>query len=68
MEIEITVNGKKRMVGQGLSISNLLSSFNIVQTHVVVEINECAIDRDKYNSTTLNSGDTVEILQFVGGG
>jgi len=68
MEIEITVNGKKRTVAKTATVSTLLSSFNIVPTQVVVEINEDAVDRENYNSRTLNSGDTVEILQFVGGG
>jgi len=35
---------------------------------VAVELNRDIVQRDKWASTSLNSGDRLEIVHFVGGG
>ena len=66
--MEITVNGKKQNVGSGTSLSQLLEGLNLDAKRVVVERNLVAVLRDDYANIKLNDGDSLEIVQFVGGG
>ena len=39
-----------------------------INDDIVVEINEEIVDKTKYNETTIQDGDVVEIISFMGGG
>ena len=64
----IQINGEPQEVGGPLTISALLAQLNIDPRGVAVEHNLVVIKRDLYGSTIIGSGDTVEIVNFVGGG
>ncbi len=68
-ERTLTVNGSRRHVPAGSSVGGLLASLSLDPRGVVVELNGVILrDRDSLSSVSLNSGDAVEIVHFVGGG
>ena len=51
-----------------MSISELLAHLNIDPRRVAVEHNLDIIKRARYDTTIINEGDEVEVVNFVGGG
>jgi thiamine biosynthesis protein ThiS len=51
-----------------MSITALLATLDIDPRRVAVEHNLVVIKRAAYESTLVNEGDEVEIVNFVGGG
>ncbi len=49
-------------------MTQLLDEFGIRAGRVVVELNLNVLSRDAHETTVLQDGDKVEIIQFVGGG
>lgn len=67
-EIEIQVNGQSRRIGQGASVAHLLDQLEVDRRTVVVELNRQILRRSELNDIGLESGDRIELVQFVGGG
>ena len=66
--MKITLNGDPFEVAGPLTVSALLSQLEIDSRRVAVEHNLVVLKRALYDSTTINEGDHVEIVNFVGGG
>jgi thiamine biosynthesis protein ThiS len=63
------VNGEERTVAAGSTIGDLLRELSVSAETVVVEHNrEIVRDRSRLDSMVLATGDSVEIVHFVGGG
>lgn len=63
------VNGEERTVAAGSTIGDLLRELSVSAEAVVVEHNrEIVRDRSRLASMVLATGDSVEIVHFVGGG
>ena len=63
------VNGKESNLAEGLTISQLLIEQEVKMPEMVsVELNGRILKRSEFESTTLNEGDKVEFLYFMGGG
>lgn len=63
----IRINGEDRTVASS-TIEALLSELKLEGKKVAVELNKKIIRRDTYNETVITDGDSVEIVNFVGGG
>jgi len=66
--IEITVNGETHTIGSGSSISELVTSLDLTAGRLAVELNLSIVPRSAWAETTLQPGDKLEIVHFVGGG
>jgi thiamine biosynthesis protein ThiS len=66
--IEIVVNGQKQSAPAALDLHGLLAHLKIEPDRVAIELNREIVRRTLWNSTTIRSGDHLEIVQFVGGG
>jgi thiamine biosynthesis protein ThiS len=67
--LALTVNGDRRSVAPGTSLSAFLASLALDPRLVVIEHNRTILrDRDAYPSLVLQDGDVLEIVHFVGGG
>ncbi len=67
--MELIVNGKESNLTEGLTISQLLIEQEVKMPEMVsVELNGQILKRSEFESTTLNEGDKVEFLYFMGGG
>ena len=64
----ITVNGKKTEIPENLTVDELLLREGFRAERVVVEVNMKIVPRGGYKAARLRDGDSIEILQFVGGG
>lgn len=65
--MQVTVNGNSRQIEQ-TNVIGLLERFNIKNQMTIVEINKSVVSKDKWETTHLNDGDTIEIIQLMGGG
>jgi sulfur carrier protein len=66
--MKICINGRNREVPSGTTLEGLVGLFKVNQKSVVLELNRRVVERDIFAKTELKEDDTVEIVQFVGGG
>lgn len=66
--MQIIVNGEARQIAAGTTVKHLLEELQIPQTRVAVEINLEIAPKATYAERTLQDGDKIEIVHFVGGG
>lgn len=66
--MNITVNGDDKDVADRVVISELIAELGLKAERLAVEVNRRIIRRADWPSTTLEEGDKVEIVHFVGGG
>ena len=67
-QIAIILNGEKKSFRKGISIQTLLEQFKVPAGTVVVEVNEAILPKESHAALTLQEGDRVELVRFVGGG
>jgi len=66
--MKLVINGKEMELNDGLTVTGLLESLEIDSGRVAVEVNLKIIKRCDFGEQKLNEGDSVEIVNFVGGG
>ena len=66
--MQITLNGERFEVDEPLSVTALLAKLDIDPRRVAVEHNLDIIKRQRFSEVVVGEGDTVEIVNFVGGG
>ena len=66
--IQVQVNGQEREVQSGLSVHELVESFDLNPLLIVVELNREILARDQFKDVRISDGDAVELVHFVGGG
>jgi len=64
----ITVNGERRDVPESLTVAALLEHLGMAVSRVAIERNLDILPRTLWKETHVQSGDSFEIVQFVGGG
>ncbi|HAH74967.1 sulfur carrier protein ThiS [Kandleria sp.] len=67
--MKITVAGVSKEVKEGITIAELIKEENVeTPEYVSVSINEEFAQSSEFDTKTLNEGDEVEFLYFMGGG
>jgi thiamine biosynthesis protein ThiS len=64
----VTINGIQRPLGEAKTIAELFEALGVPSQKKAVEKNGEIIPLASWSSTPLQPGDTIEIIQFVGGG
>ena len=64
----ITLNGEPHTLTSRVTIVELLAQLDIDPRRVAVERNFVVVKRDAYATTTVEEGDQIEVVNFVGGG
>jgi len=64
----ITVNGKPKELDAPTTVAALLESLGLDTARVTLELNREILPRAEFVDRVLTNGDTLEIVQFVGGG
>ncbi len=64
----ITLNGEKKAVPDGITVSGLLEFLNIQRERVAVELNLDIVKKNVYASTAIQEGDSLEVVSFMQGG
>jgi sulfur carrier protein len=66
--MNIAVNGKPRMVGEGWTVSRLIQDLRLNPSGIAVAVNRSVVPQSQRSVTELRETDDVEIIQAVGGG
>ena len=67
--MKIFVGGKKKEAKEGITVAELIVQEQVeTPDYVTVSINEEFIGKDDFETRTLEEGDEVEFLYFMGGG
>lgn len=66
--MNITLNGQKRDAADARTIGDLLEHIGLGGKPVVVEHNQRALFPREIQSTAINDGDVIEIVQVTAGG
>ena len=65
----IHVNGEPVEIGGDMTVTQLLADRKVKMPDMVsVELNGEILSRDAFDATSVNDGDRVEFLYFMGGG
>ena len=64
----ITLNGDRFEIMRSLTVTELLAHLDIDPRRVAVEHNLIVLKRDALDRAVIQEGDSVEIVNFVGGG
>ena len=67
-KIKIIVNGKQMTVNLKYSLKNLIDKLKLPIKKIAIELNREIIDKKQMSKIFLNSGDKIEIVNFIGGG
>lgn len=65
--MKLNINGQQRDFAEPMTISQLLQQLELAPERVVIEFNKEILTAEAH-STLLQDGDTLELIQFVGGG
>ena len=66
--MQLKINGQSRSFAAPLNVAELLAQLQLTPERVVVELNRHILTADNHSATTLQDGDCLELIQFVGGG
>lgn len=66
--MRITLNGESREIAEGTSVRGLLDDLNLGNGPVAVERNAVIVPRAEHANAIIHENDTLEVVQFVGGG
>jgi sulfur carrier protein len=66
--ITIQLNGEPREIPAGLTVTGLLKQLQFPADRVAVERNLEIVPRNQWDATSIEAGDRLEVVHFVGGG
>ena len=66
--MRITVNGEEHAAQEGMTVEALVAQLALRPERLAIELNGEVVRRADWPRTTLDEGDRVEIVHFVGGG
>lgn len=66
--MRLTINGKEQVFAEALNLAQLIEQLGMKGDRVAVELNREIVSRAQWAETSLNDGDRLEIVHFVGGG
>ena len=68
MDIAINLNGEPRQLPAKTTLEGLINQLGLKGKRIAIEMNQEIILRSEYATTTLQSGDKIEIVHAIGGG
>jgi thiamine biosynthesis protein ThiS len=66
--MNVTLNGERRALEDGVTILRVLEDLGVKPEATVVQRNDDIVDRNAYATTSVEDGDVLELVRFVGGG
>lgn len=66
--MRIQLNGESLELPDGETVAALLARLELTGRRVAVELNLDIVPRSQHADTTLNDGDSVEVVHAIGGG
>lgn len=67
--MQVQINGEARELNHNeMVLAELVRELDLAPQRIAVEVNKRIIRRSEWDQTTINDGDRIEIVHFVGGG
>jgi len=66
--MNITINGTSKELASAKNLSDIVNAFCKQSKHVITELNGTIVPRGQWAQTSLQEGDALELVTFVGGG
>ncbi len=66
--MQLTINGHTKTLSDDATINDMIEAVGADATQIAVEQNRVIIPRSQFAKTQLHDGDTIELVEFVGGG
>lgn len=66
--MNIKVNGENREFAEATTLQQLVQSLGLESKVMAAAVNMEIVKQDAWDNAVLNDGDTIELLDFVGGG
>lgn len=66
--IDVVINGERKQVAAGATLLAVLAELELDPRAVVVEHNRRIVRRAGLGDVTVQDGDAIELVHFVGGG
>lgn len=66
--MQLKVNGEVRELEEGSTLLDLIQSLGLEDRVMAAALNMEIVKQEAWGSAVLNEGDTLELLDFVGGG
>lgn len=67
-QIEIVVNGEPQFVPEEITVTELVARWELAAQRLAIEYNQVILARSLWSATSVQAGDRLEIVHFVGGG
>lgn len=66
--MQITINGEPQQIDGGMTVSHLVTTLGLDLRKVAIERNQAIVPRSRYDEESVEDGDAIEIVEFIGGG
>ncbi len=66
--MKIVLNGQPQECAQSIRLKNIIEQFCRDQRFIIAEVNGTIVKNTQWEQRTLSDGDTIELVNFVGGG
>jgi thiazole synthase len=66
--MDVVINGERKQITAGVTLLELLNELELDPRAVVVEHNRKIVRRIGLGEVTVQDGDAIELVHFVGGG
>jgi len=66
--MQVKINGKVQKLDKKISLCEFVTEKKLDLNKIVIEHNYNIVDKKKLSGISINEGDIIEIISFVGGG
>ena len=66
--MHIVINGQKKEISAAQSLREIVSRFSSNPAALIAEVNGTIVKKAQWDAVSVNDGDTIELVSFVGGG
>ena len=66
--MRVLINGEERELSKSITLTDLVESLELSTQRVAIELNRTVIRKKDWAGTSVNDGDRIEVVHFVGGG
>ena len=66
--MHITVNGQKKKISPSQNLREVIGLFSKSPAVLIAEVNGTIVKKAQWDAVSVNDGDTIELVSFVGGG
>ena len=65
---QVTLNGEVRSFPVTATLLDIVRALELEPDRLAIELNRAIVKREKWDSTVVDAGAGIEVVQFVGGG